>query len=77
MRHRPEEYPLMSAAHVIAGCDTETAQHLYFSKETALAGLPRHDLAAFFDAEGNKIGEVRIDDPEPGTSGDIVFGDEY
>jgi hypothetical protein len=77
MRHKPEDYPLMSTAHVIAGCDTETAQKLYFAKEAALAGVAAHSYMAFFDQSGEKIGEVRIDDVENGQVDEVMFQDEY
>jgi sensor histidine kinase regulating citrate/malate metabolism len=77
MRHKPEDYPLMSTAHVIVGCDSEIAQKLYFSKEAALLGVSAHFYIAFFDQSGEKIGEVRIDDVENGQPDEVVFEDEY
>jgi hypothetical protein len=65
----------MDTAHVIAGCDTETVEKLYFSKESALIGLADHAFVAFFDASGTKIGEVRIEDINDCT--EIEFEDEF
>ena len=60
MLHRPEDVPLFQAAHLIVGCSTESANKVYFTAEKAIDNLGDHDYMAFFDVNGDKIGEVQV-----------------
>lgn len=74
MRHNPAEFVLMEAAHVIAGCDTESVNRLFFSKESALPLVGDFSYVAFFDKDGNKLDEVRVD---VDATGAVVFEDAF
>lgn len=60
MLKRPEDVALFQEAHLLVGCSTESAQKVYFKAEEAIEKLGDHDYMAFFDSNGDKIGEVQI-----------------
>lgn len=60
MLEHPEDVDLFQKAHVIVGCDTENAQKVYFNAESAIENIGNHEYVAFFDAQGEKIGEVQV-----------------
>lgn len=61
MLERPENVKLFTKAKVIVGCSSENADKVYFNADDAIENIGQHEYMTFFDANGNKIDEVKVE----------------
>lgn len=76
MRVQPINHlPLFKATYIV-GCDTEDAKKIWIDAENAIAEFGDYNYIAFFDASGDKMGEVKIveiEDLNPGENRDGIW----
>ena len=61
MLKHAEDVELFQKAKYFVGCSSEDADRIYFKAEDAIENLGDHEYVAGFDANGTKLGEVKIE----------------